>query len=65
MPRPVPAAAFEPAVLLSPSLPVPQRKAAVSAADKLVPLAPAASHILTKNKTNIQVGLLRVNVACV
>ena len=47
--RPVPAAAFEPAVLLSPSLPVPQRTVAASAADKPVPLAPAASHILTKN----------------
>ena len=55
-PRPVPAAAFEPAALLSPSLPVPPRIAAASAADKLVPLAPAASHILTKNKNNIKVG---------
>ena len=64
MPRPVLAAAFEPAVLLSPSLPVPQRTAASSAADKLVPLVPAASRISTKNKTNVQVGLLLVNVAC-
>ena len=50
MPRPVLAAAFEPAVLLSPSLPVPQRTAAVSAADKLVPLVPAASRILIKKQ---------------
>ena len=55
VPRPVPAAAFEPAVLLSPSLPVPQRTVAASAADKLVPLAPVASHILRK-KTNIKFG---------
>ena len=48
MPRPVPAAAFEPAVLLSPSRPVPQRTVAASAADKLAPLAPTASHILKK-----------------
>lgn len=58
VPRPVPAAAFEPAVLLSPSLPVPQRTAAASVADRLVLLAPAASHILTKK--NIQVDLINV-----
>lgn len=55
MPRPVPAAAFEPAVLLFPSLPVPQHRVAASAADRLVPLALAASHILTKDP-NIKVG---------
>lgn len=61
MPRPVPAAVSEPAVLLSPSLPVPQRTVAASAADKLVPLAQAASHILTKDP-NIKVGHLLVKV---
>lgn len=61
MPRPVPAAASEPAVLLSPSLPVPQRTVAASAADKLVPLAPAASRILTKDP-NIKLGHLLVKV---
>ena len=51
--RPVPAAAFEPAVLLSPFLPVLQRTAAASVVDKLVPLAPAASHILTTKQQTL------------
>ena len=43
--RPAPAVASEPAVLLFPSLPVPQRTAASSVVDRPAPLAPAASHI--------------------